>query len=51
MLTSTSRSPSAIAELLVIQYRSVTDTYRQTYDDSIYSTNIASHGNDKYLEI
>jgi len=30
LLTSTSRGPSAIAELLVIQYRSVTDT--QTHD-------------------
>ena len=42
--TSASRGPSAIAELLVIQYRSVTDTHtdtqthRQTHDDGIYRT-------------
>ena len=31
LLTSASRCPSAIAELLVIQYRSVTDTHTHTH--------------------
>jgi len=42
-----SHGPSAIAEFLVIQYRSVTDrhtethTDRQTHDDGIYRASIA----------
>jgi len=38
LLTIVSRGPSAIAELLVIQYRSVTDTQTdtQTHDDGKY---------------
>ena len=38
LLTSASRGPSAIAEPLVIQYRSVTDTHTdtQTHDDGKY---------------
>jgi len=40
LLTSASRSPSAIAKPLVTQYQSVTDTHTQTdgqiHDDGIY---------------
>ena len=45
LLTSASRSPSAIAELLVIQYRSVTDTNTHRHTTTAYTAlSIASHG-------
>ena len=53
LLTSASRSPSAIAELVVIQFRSVTDTHTHTQTDrqtdrhtttAYTALNIASRG-------
>ena len=55
VLTIASRSPSAIAELLVTQYRSVTDTHthRQTdgqiHDTACTALSIASRGKKRHI--